>query len=775
MELFRLIGRVAVEGTEEAENDIQGVTEEAEGSSTKIVSAFKKIGAAVATYFATEKIVEFGKAAVSAAAEVAAEEAAFTQIMGDYSDEAAKKVEKIADTTGMVASRLTPYITSMSAKFKGLGYDVEDATDYASRGLNLAADAAAFWDKSLDESMSHLNSFINGSYEGGEAIGLFANDTQMAAYAVEKGIVSQTKEWSNLDEATKQATRLEYAENMFAMSGATGQAAKESKEYANVQANLTEQWRQFQATIGEPILQNLVLPVMTKLTNDVLPVLQEKIISLIDWIKHAYYWYKENETVINAVAIAVGVFVVALGTMSIINTVKTWILGAKTAILALNAAMSANPIGLVISLITALVAAFIYLWNTNEDFRKFWINLWEQIKSAFQQFIEWISPAIESIKEFFISLGEKISEIWGSIMNSLEPLIEEIKDAFEEAWETIKIVWDYVEPYFKGIWEDIKAIFSVVKKVLGTYFKNAWEEIKLIWSVVVDYFKTIWEDIKAIFSVVKEVLEGFFKTAWEAIKAIWNSAVAFFELVWAGIKAVFAVVKAVLSGDFSGAWEVIKNVWDKAKNYFSTVWTGIKNVFSSVKTWFSNTFSGAWEAVKKVFSNWGSFFGGLWDKITNTFSKIGTNISEAISKSVKAGLNGVISMIEGTINSGIRLINGAIRLINKIPGVDIDTIDQLDLPRLAKGGVVNRATIAQIGEDGAEAIVPLEKNTEWIDVLATKINGGSGSAAMNRIIELLEEIREMKIYLNNDVLVGELAPIMDVRLGEINRLRGRGK
>ena len=49
----------------------------------------------------------------------------------------------------------------------------------------MAADAAAFWDMSLEESTSHLNSFINGSYEGGEAIGLFANDTQMAAYAVE--------------------------------------------------------------------------------------------------------------------------------------------------------------------------------------------------------------------------------------------------------------------------------------------------------------------------------------------------------------------------------------------------------------------------------------------------------------------------------------------------------------------------------------------------------------------------------------------------------------
>lgn len=212
----------------------------AEHSESRMTSAFKKIGAAVATYLAADKIKEFGQACVDMSAEVSAEQSAFEQIMGDYSDTAQEKVNEIADATGMVNTRLTPYMTSMTAKFKGLGYDIGDATDYAKQGLNIAADAAAFWDKSLDDSMSALNSFVNGSYEGGEAIGLFANDTQMAAYAVKEGLVSEAKEWSNLDEKIKQATRLEYAEKMQKASGAVGQAAKESKQYANVQANLNE-------------------------------------------------------------------------------------------------------------------------------------------------------------------------------------------------------------------------------------------------------------------------------------------------------------------------------------------------------------------------------------------------------------------------------------------------------------------------------------------------------------------------------------------------------
>lgn len=266
MNLFKLFGTIAINNSE-ANTAIDDTSDRASSASGVMQGAFKKIGAAVVTYFAVDKIKDFGQAIVQASAEVSAEQSAFEQIMGDYSGQAQEKLNSVAEVTGVMASRLTPYMTSITAKFKGLGYGIDDATGLAQRGLTLASDAAAFWDKSLDDSMGALNSFINGSYEGGEAIGLFANDTQLASYAVKQGIVSETKEWSNLDEARKQATRLQYAEDMYKLSGATGQAAKEADQYANVQANLTEKWRQFKAQIGEPILQNLVIPAMDKLSG----------------------------------------------------------------------------------------------------------------------------------------------------------------------------------------------------------------------------------------------------------------------------------------------------------------------------------------------------------------------------------------------------------------------------------------------------------------------------------------------------------------------------
>lgn len=392
----------------------------------------------------------------------------------------------------------------------------------------------------------------------------------------------------------------------------------------------------------------------------------------------------------------------------------------------MNTAMNANPVGLVVAGIAALVAAFVVLWNKSEAFRNFWIGLWEGIKSAAQPIIEalsqWFSEAWEKIKEVWQPVSEFFSNLFVSIGETAKPIIDSISSAFKEAWELIKVVWDLVAPYFKMIWGNIKTVFSVVKDVLGGFFKAAWEVIKVVWDVVVPFFKTIWNNIKAIFSVAKEVLGGAFKVAWEAIKAVWNVATSFFKAIWDSIAKIFSVVKNVLTGNWRDAWEGIKGIVNTWADFFKNIWNNIKNVFGAVKDFFKNTFNAAWTAVKNVFSNWGSFFGGLWDTIKNKFSSLGANIANAIGGAVKSGINGVISMIENTINSAINLINGAIDLINMIPGVGIGRLGNVRLPRLARGGVLDdgpRTVVA--GEDGAEAIVPLEKNTKWIKLVAAQL------------------------------------------------------
>lgn len=532
-----------------------------------------------------------------------------------------------------------------------------------------------------------------------------------------------------------------------------------------------------QADLGDAM--SPVNNALTDMKNKALQAITPLVKKLAQGFMDLYNWIQKNPTamkIITAIVVSLAAaFTVLAGALAIQGIIN----GVSKAMAFLNTTMLANPIVLIVAAIAALVAGFIYLWNNCEGFRNFFIEMWEKIKQAFQSFVDWISPAIETIKGFFTSLWKKIKEIWSSISASLQPLVNSISGAFQECWELIKVIWNYVEPYFTKIWENIKRVFSVVQTVLSTYFKNAWDAIKLVWSVVVSYFKTIWENIKIVFSVVKTFFSGMFSAAWTAIKAVWNGVVGYFAAIWNSIKNIFSVVKNVLTGNWQGAWNGIKKIVGTWVNYFKSIWNSIKNVFGSVKSWFSSTFSSAWTAVRKVFSNWGSFFSGLWSKIKNTFSKIGTNIASAIGGSVKAGINGVISMIQNTINSGIGMINGAIGLINKIPGVSIGKFNKVSLPRLAEGGVVNRPTIAEIGENGKEAIIPLEKNTEWIDRLAQRLNHTNVSMAeynalLIKFDELVKSIKNIKMVLNNGTLVGELIDDIDKGLADKQLLTERG-
>lgn len=644
-DIFSLVGRVSVEyaqaetaldrisdAAEETADSLEDVGDSAEGaggttekSGNRMSSAFKKIGSAVVAAFAVDKIVDFGKSVVDASATVAAEQSAFEQIMGNYSDNAQAKINEIADATGMVSTRLTPYMTSMTAKFKGLGYDIDDATTLAQDGLTLASDAAAFWDKSLEDSMGALNSFINGSYEGGEAIGLFANDTQLASYAVKQGIVSEAKEWANLDEAKKQATRLQYAQDMMAASGATGQAAKEADQYANVQANLTEKWRQFKSQIGEPLLQNVVIPAMGKLSAGV------------DKASAAYQkcskWISEHKTeleiakgVLIGLTIAVSSFLLIMNWGKIMATAKAALLGIKTAMLAVNAAMKANPIGLVISLIAGLVAGFLYLWNTSEEFRNFWIGLWETIKTTASGVWEAIKSAadnvITALQTGWEAFTTFFSTLWTNISNAVSTAWEFIKNVVSVGLQTIGLIISaavqIIALPFQFIWENCKGIIQ-----------KAWDKIKNIVTVGVNVVKTVitvvFNAIKAYITIVVNIWQTIISTAWNVIKTV--------------VTTVVNAIKNVVTTVWNAISSVTSSVFNAIKSVASSVWNSIKSVITSVVNGIKSTVSNIWNSIKSTTSS-------VFESIKSTASSVWNSIKSAIETPINAAKNAVKSAID---------------------------------------------------------------------------------------------------------------------------------
>ena len=367
---------------------------------------------------------------------------------------------------------------------------------------------------------------------------------------------------------------------------------------------------------------------------------------------------------ITGIITAVTTALAGMSAAEVVAAAKTWLL---------NAAMAANPIGLVVTAIAALVAAFVVLWNKSEKFRNFWKGLWKEIKATVEKYI-------------------------GAVV-----------DFFKNAWERIKLVWSVVSAFFEAIWNGIKAIFEPVIDWFKEKFENAWNAIKTVWLFVHTFFEEIWNNIKAIFEPVIDWFKEKFETAWNTIKAIWTVVTEFFGDIWNGIKETFSSVGDWFSEKFETAVNNIKAVFSVIKNFFSGVWDGIKSVFGGVADWFHDVFSKAWQKVKDVFSTGGKIFTGIKDGIVNAFKTVVNGIIRGINKVIKIPFEKINSMLD--IIQGIEVLGvEPFKWLSGRLGIP-------QIPELEKGGIVkNRSFIA--GENGEEAIVPLEKNTGGLRKIA---------------------------------------------------------
>lgn len=264
--------------------------------------------------------------------------------------------------------------------------------------------------------------------------------------------------------------------------------------------------------------------------------------------------------------------------------------------------------------------------------------------------------------------------------------------------------------------------------------------------------------VSTLISIVTTVVGGL-STALTFLMA--NPVVA----IIAGIVAVVAAI-TILWNKSEGFRNFILGVWENIQSAFGSLvaWFGQKKeeivgFFQGIPQFFGQVFGDAWVAITRAFSGVASFFSGIWQTITGVFTTIGTSIANAISGAVKSGINGVISLIENTINSAIGLINGAIGLINKIPKVNISKITPLSLPRLAKGGIVDSATVAMIGEgSSSEAVIPLDELWKRLDKMTESITGAGGGSPVvvnvygaegQSVASLAEAVRRVLIQEEN--------------------------
>ena len=257
-------------------------------------------------------------------------------------------------------------------------------------------------------------------------------------------------------------------------------------------------------------------------------------------------------------------------------------------------------------------------------------------------------------------------------------------------------------------------------------FIRLWTTLKIVMSAMTG-------PIGLIITAIGLLVVGFIYL-WKKSKAFRD----FWKKLWNGIKVIVHAVVTVIVGYFRFWYNAIKRIWSGASKFFSGIAHRIKNVFHSIPAFFREKFSAAWSAVKRIFSGVGRFFSGIASTIRDKFSSLGSKIGSAIGGAMKSTINAVLQFIENRINGAIDLINGAIRVINKVlpKKVEIGSVKHVSLPRLAQGGVLARGQTGFLEGSGAEAVVPLERNKEWIGRVADDMQVALGSTTGGRAVNI---------------------------------------
>lgn len=404
----------------------------------------------------------------------------------------------------------------------------------------------------------------------------------------------------------------------------------------------------------------------------------------------------------------------------ITNTWKKITAETSVVMRVLNAVMEANPIGLVIVAITALAGVLVYLWNTNEGFRKVVIETWNKIKetaiAVFNGIGSHLSKVWESITTSTSNAWNGIKEFftnsWNNIKNTTFNVLNNIKNFFTTTWSNIKettvnfvsnIITSFVNKFswlingattvfnglkmiFAGEWEVIKNVFLgavllIIDLVTGNFGQLSKDASSII-NNLKNAMSNIWEGIKLVFTGYLEIIHGYVTTVFNAIvtigKTIFNDLKQFFVNLWSDIKntAINAWDSLINTG---------KNVFNDLKNFFYNLWNGIKNTAVDVWNGLKSFFTEFWEAEKR---GWTLILNTIKDIVVGAFNAIVDfirnfpskfeNFTSNVGTAIKNGFNSAVSFLKSlpseALTWGKDFIEGLVSGIKSKIGSVVDAV-----------------------------------------------------------------------------------------------------
>ena len=436
--------------------------------------------------------------------------------------------------------------------------------------------------------------------------------------------------------------------------------------------------------------------------------------------------------------------------------------GLGSALAALGGGSIVAGLGIVAAAIAAIVSVVVFL-------KRNWEDVTQAVKNFFAQNIQpkldAIAQAWERMKNALVKAGEailnalppevrewlqKVAEAIGNVINKIVEWVKslDLLDLIGKAFEVlggiitalvtgpiagaITAVANFVAGFaeaISGVVEIVSGVVTAIVKLFSGDLKGAWEAVKQIGQGIVDAFKGMYDaTIGVVVNFVKGIIDWFVKL-WDELVGhsivpdMINAIIAWFTSLPSKIfGAIDSFVKGIIS-KFKGLWDSIKSWFNTsvAKFFTKQYWS---NKFDTIRQSASEKLNAAKNTIQNIWGNVSNWFKtNIAPKFTISFWADKFN---SIKQGAKAALNGLITVVENAVNGIIRKINTLSWTIpDWVPWLGGETFGfnfrEISIPRLAEGGITTRSTIANIGEAGKEAILPLDQNTGWMDILADKV------------------------------------------------------